>query len=372
MIIEYRLALEEDIPAIVNLNKEVYGDDFFTNTDYFRWRFFSPFQKESFIVGAFEGALCVGMTGLCISRYVQKGTTRKVGVLVSSVIRPKYRYILERYEDSLKTMYDVIIAKVEDIARERKCDALIGFPNDKSYPFFVNNFGYSLEGYLDFLFYPLYCGKIFKAFGLNIPGISTALGFLLDLVIKLSRIRLNVKKNRIQTAPINNPLFEKDLLQIQRGQDRIEAVKDALYFQWRFIDPKILGYEHAKVIINDSVQGYIIWKTGSSIDRKTGKKITCTKLVDYYIIPGSNSSTVFPALVKEMLISAKNQHSTFVYSSVKLPKTDISLIKKAGFIFLRGSFFGKKMPMVMKRVSSNLSARGISDWRLTMSDNDIV
>jgi len=372
MDITLRIAEEKDIPAIVALNKEQYGEDFFTNDEYFKWRFFNLKQHDSFLVCAFDVEKLVGATGISGSIYVYKKNTIKVGLVASSVIKKQYRLTLIRIGSTLSTIYGALLREAERLSIERNCALLIAFPNKNSLPHFLEQCSYSQDGYIDFLFYPLNFHQLLRNRGIAIPIILPWISKIAETVFRIftsARIKLS---SRFEFRQILDIHAVGSMWRTNMPGSVMAMKRDDDFFNWRFLNNSYLNYEILGAFENDKLCGYIVWKSGKSIDRTSNTHCVCTKLIDFYFDSSDNTAAIIHGLIGEMIYRARKQNSLFVYSTIKVQEDLLKELRKSGFFFLNSNLFGKKIPLVKKQLSALCEIPPMAEWYITMADNDIV
>jgi hypothetical protein len=358
------------IHEIVQFTIDHYGKDFFTNIDYYLWRFFNPLSPDSFLLCAYADNLLIGTTGVSINNYSFNGDKIKVGVIICALVLPTYRHYLIRHNKSLTTIFGALVAKAEEESSLKKCDFLLAFPNSNSFPHFIDNFGFSNPGYLDFLFYPVNFNAIFNQF-----RIPTFLGQIGGHISNIIYHKLKARRLADKSITIQHNIADKDIEQLWRRcsvSNNFLLLRDKNYFSWRIADSFNFGYQYCGAYIDNTLKGIIVWKTGDTKDRVNQSNYFCTKIVDFWIVPDVFEESTTIALANELISIAQKQNSLFILSTIKTSSVMSSHFKKSGFILFRNKMLDKKIPIVIKAISARIDIPNISQFYLTMADNDIV
>jgi hypothetical protein len=361
MDICFRLLTDSDLPAVVALNKAQYGSDFFTDEKWFRWRFFKG-DKDSFLIGSFDGDRLVGLTGLTIAPYYCNETICRIGLTESSLVNPEFRHHLLRRDDGLKSIFQVLLEEMHKTAIARHCDAIIGFPNPSSFPVFTGQFEYSHPGNLDFAFMPISSKAIA---GFMSHPVFRKLRSLLPIADAFYRmIKIRNRKSRFTCEKIDSPVHGAPFqagFTLQRTQQ---------YLHWR-LATNPAGYECCGCHNGDRPAGCCYWKTSLTLDRESGRQLLTTKIVDLWVDETRGGIEAASALLGSVRESAQKAGSAFVFSSMITNNMRRRWFTRNGFIWMKNRLFTKKIHIVTKKLGA-VELPPLSQWHIGMLDNDII
>jgi hypothetical protein len=361
MDITIRAIQEHELDAVVTLNRNEYGEAFFTNTDWYRRRFFDKLIR-GILIGAFKNDRLIGHTGLTVSPYLCHGKICNIGLTESSLIDPEFRLRLIRDTNNLKSIFQLLLESMHTEALNFNCDAVIGFPNSSSYPVFINQFDYTMYGYYDFAFMPIDFKACIELKNNSILHMLKPFMPLAQCIYNTIKIRkphsthtCNSRMHLGTTSPVDTPFT-------------LERPK--AYLQWRLITNPV-NYKCCTCYKKNTPVGCCYWKTNSTLDNESGKKLFFTKIVDLWIDNSENRKTIATSLLHHVRESAINAGSAFIFSCLKTNPEGRSWFTHNGFFWFSDSFFSKKIPVVVKTFGS-LNIPPLSDWHISMIDNDII
>ena len=346
--VPYAKELAQDALALTRRN---WGDVEIGDARYQRWQYEANPAGETLSTFARDrqGGGLVGQFGVVPLRFSVDGEDCTAGLALNVVTDAALRG-------------RGIFAGLGRAANERMAAAGITFafalPNANSFPGFLRHLGYQDIGDVPLLARPVNVHRL-VAKRLPLPGAGAIAGLFSRPFTKDLPAALPVAKG-IEITRIDRFDARFDALwQRVRGRQRVMAVRDATYLNWRYRDIPLRRYECFAASEGDELGGYIVLR----LDQIAG--LDAGLVVDFVAANAdAGARPIAHALVHF------HGHDLDLLAGLMLPHTaEYGLLRRVGFWPLPRPLLPQRFRVVAR---DGPAVRNLDNWFLTMGDYDVV
>lgn len=335
-----------------------YGICELSNRDFLNWQYYENPFGEPVIRVAVDNSEIVGQYIIIPVLYNMDGEDVYLGFDINTITKKSHRgqgIFKNLAWDSFKD------------CENKKINYAIGYPNPSSYPGYKKYTNYEMIGDV-----PLYL-KVFKGKKLleNIgKKYLSSIGYVYDYLTHNKKIdKLNFK-NIFEINKDNVELMNKFYLKIKNKYKNL-CVKDASYVTWRFLNCPTRDYKVLAYIEDEEVQGYIVVRIYNQILNSNSGMI-----VDFLF--KTDRKDVGDSLIK-YIIKYFKENDCELSGCLMLDHTEeVTILKKNGYFKCPKQLEPQPFHFIFKKNSEEEVSEkekgyyDISNWFLTMSDNDPI
>ena len=339
------------------LTRRTWGDVEIGDAQYQRWHYEANPAGETLSTFARDrqGGGLVGQFGVVPLRFSVDGEDCTAGLALNVVTDAALRG-------------QGIFAGLGRAANERMAEAGISFafalPNANSFPGFLRHLGYQDIGDVPLLARPVNVHRL-VAKRLPLPG-AGAVAALLSRPFTKDLPATLPEAAAIEIARVDRFDARFDALwQRVRGRQRVMAVRDATFLNWRFRDVPLRRYECFAAIEREGegggeeVAGYIVLRRDQIAGLDAG-------LVVDFVAANADAGT---RLIAHALVHFHDQDLDLL-AGLMLPHTaEYGLLRRVGFWPLPRPLLPQRFRVVAR---DGPAVRNLDNWFLTMGDYDVV
>ncbi len=248
--------------------------------------------------------------------------------------------------------------------RMAQAGAAIAFamPNQRSFPGFVRRLGYTHAGDVPFLARPVNARRL-AARRLPVPG-APALAALLSRPFfpPLPAVAEPVPGVAVERVEQIDAYFD-DFWQRVRGRERVMAVRDASFLEWRFRRIPLHRYEILRARVEGQQAGYVVLRVADVLGVRAGL------VVDLLVASAPDGLRAGRALIGEALAYFASEDIDLV-ATLMLPHAfEYRLLRRAGFWPLPRALLPQRFRLVAR---DGPAVRELRNWFFTLGDYDVV
>lgn len=347
---------KQDIPEMVSMAHEFYGDTSITDESYLNWQYEENCAGKAFLALAKKKD-----TDELIGKYVVIPQCIKVNQTIVSATLSLNTLTKKEYWG--KGIFTGLANDVFEALRNNGVEFTYGFPNPNSYPGFINKLGFLEIGRVPLLLKPLDIRSLINA------KISPKMGWVsqfFNFFFKVKSIKDEEKERIFEIGQDHLALFD-DLWTEVNHKYKVIGVRNSRYIQWRYFniplrEYKIFGAKDS----NGNLLGYIIGRCTMVANMK------CGMVVDFLIKPQEVEEGKL--LVKAILQYFLEQGMALAGSLMLKHTEEYTLLKKNGFIKCPKFLEIQPFPVILRehRSPTDSTLNNLDNWFLTMGDYDVI
>ncbi len=377
--VRFRQGGPEDFDALIELNRQTYGDDFFVNRAHFDWQYTRGPDGPAMVFVAVAGERIVGCCLGMLQTMSIFGQSCLTALRVGVIVHKEFRYHLTSDGGRRLTIFGRLAELADAACAERGVVLTFAFPNANAYPTYVRLLGYRDLGALPFYARPVRPGA---AIGERLPlpgGVGRRLGRLLDPMFAVQEVFSGAK------LPPGVRLEE-----VKQADDRVDRLwercqpmpgivrrRDRAYLQWRFFDSPAFDYRIWLAMRDGEPVGYVAAMTAEQKDRERGGSFRLGHIVDFLVEPGDSAAGLAAGLVRHAWRQMSRERPEFVIAGYSGPAAGDRGLRRGGLWRFPEKFAPRRWPCIVRVLRPELLDRvpdvyRLENWFLNLSDNDIV
>lgn len=344
---------KEDLPEIIYITKENYGDIEISDEKFLQWQYFNNPAGKALI------KLAKSNNNEVVGQYIIIPVKIKVNEdIVSATLSLN---TLTRKDYRGKGIFTGLADSAYKQCKEDELEFTYGFPNPNSYPGFVKKLQFTDLGSLPLMVYPLNIEKLvlkkFKSKLLAKFGIPFRYIFNIDLK----------NDNDIEIKIIDKDFKDFDIFwENVKNKYKVIGVRNSEYIKWRYNNIPIREYYIIGAYKNEKLVAYAILRN-SEIE-----KFKCGMIVDFLVKEGETLAG--RKVISEAIAKFNKDGMELLGCLVGQNTEEYKILKKSKFIKCPKFLEPQPFKVIYKNHFNNRSEvlEDINNWFLTMGDYDVI
>ena len=343
------------LDRMVEMTLEYYGsEETISNKSFVQHEYFENPAGDALIELAFdeEKNILAGQYLVAPKLFYSKGKTIKAILSLNTLTREAYRG---------QKIFIGLAEITYTRAKQEGYQFCYGAPNINSYPGFTKKLSFVDLGHMPLYVKPLRVDQIIR----ERTGKSW-LASIASLGNIILRNRDVTDQNIIKITKSNVGLIN-DFWNAVKDKYSVIGVRDADYFNYRYLDVPIRKYYSFFYIKNGKVVAYAVGRV------REVAHITVGMIADFLYLDDYEQEA--KALINHLVYVMKENGAGLAGCIMQENATEVSVLKKVGFFRCPEKILPRPTPLVYRKINSSFDDSVISNWQnwfFTTGDYDVV
>ncbi len=328
------------INELAELARSTYDKGEIINVEYLNWEYNSNPDGKALVFLANEESKIVSQYVVVPRKYAIENEIINASLSLNTITHPAHRG---------KGYFTKLAELTYSECKKLNIDFTIGFPNKNSVSGFVNKLKFSGIGELPLML------KVVNPF-------RALYSFLFNSKVRDEyTYEFNIDLPKVSLLNLNSDLHKYNYFWSEFKKRNVYTTdRSAEFMRWRYIDIPIRKYQLFKIEKNGTIETVLILRSKNIFG------VNCGIIVDLLTLKGNTE-------IGQLIDQLQKNKLDLIISSVPLDTPEAQCLKSAGFFKVPKLFMLKKLNVVLRIHSNNISS-SITDfkkWFLTFGDYDI-
>ncbi len=342
---------------MLELFRRNYGTLDIATEEYFDWQYGqNPAGKA--VIWLAEDRVTGELAGQYVvipARYLYNGQTILGSLSLNTLTDARYRG---------QGVFTTLARALFNTCEELGLAFTVGFPNQNSYPGFVNKLEFVDIGEVPLLIKPIQAARLARR---RIPGVMGVLGGLAAGVLQPLAFPPARADGTVRVAPLSNCAWSAAAFwERVAGKYPLMQVRDPAFLEWRYLKSPTRSYRLLSAHVGDDIAGIAV---GRGVELYG---MRCGMVVDLLVVPGPHGEAAGRALLANLEAGFRAEGAELLGALMLRHTQEFQLLRSAGFRVCPERFKPQPFPVIWRSHSPGIFPPAKEECFLTMGDYDAV